>query len=385
MRCDYFDAERCRSCTLMGTAYHEQLTAKQNRARAALAAVGAFPTWSEPFESRESGFRNKAKLVVAGSVDSPTLGILDSLGQGIDLRSCGLYDPRLYAVFATLGAFVSSAGLTPYDVPSRRGELKYLIVTVSPAGQVMVRFVLRSQHLIPRVHTALPHLFSAIPGLAVVSVNLHPEHKAVLEGDTELVLSGRHTLPMQVNDVVLQLRPKSFFQTNTEVAAGLYRQAQAWIDELDPTSVWDLYCGVGGFAMHAVRRPGASERPRSVRGIEISAEAIDSARESLAAVHRGDPHTSQVQFEAADATAYALTHPGPDLLIVNPPRRGISPDLAAWLERSTTRHLVYSSCNPDTLARDVAALPSFEVTQARVFDMFPHTSHQEVLIRATRR
>jgi len=102
-------------------------------------------------------------------------------------------------------------------------------------------------------------------------------------------------------------------------------------------------------------------------------------------VHRGDPHTSEVQFEAADATAYALAHPGPDLLIVNPPRRGISGDLAAWLERSTTRHLVYSSCNPDTLARDVAALPSFEVTQARVFDMFPQTSHQEVLIRATRR
>lgn len=385
MRCDYFEAERCRSCTLMGTAYREQVTAKQDRAREALAAVGAFPAWSEPFESRESGFRNKAKLVVAGSVDSPALGILDSFGRGIDLRSCGLYDPRLYAVFATLAALVTSAGLTPYDVPSRRGELKYLIVTVSPGGQVMVRFVLRSQHLVPQINKALPQLFSSISDLAVVSVNLHPEHKAVLEGDTEIILSGRHTLPMQVNDVVLQLRPKSFFQTNTEVAAGLYRQAHAWIDELDPASVWDLYCGVGGFALHAVRSPRASVRPRSVLGIEIFAEAIDSARESLAAMHGDDPRTSQVRFEAADATAYAMGRSGPELVIVNPPRRGIGPELTAWLERSATRHLVYSSCNPDSLARDLAALPSFKVTDARVFDMFPQTSHQEVLIRATRR
>ena len=108
-------------------------------------------------------------------------------------------------------------------------------MTISPLGELMVRFVLRTRHLTPRVNKALPQLFSAIPGLAVVSVNIHPEHKAVLEGETEVVLSERHTLPIPTNGVVLQLRPKSFFQTNTDVAAGLYRQAQAWIDDLDST------------------------------------------------------------------------------------------------------------------------------------------------------
>ena len=92
MHCDYFDAGQCRSCTLMGTAYTKQLTAKQDRAREALAAVGVLPEWSAPFASQESGFRNKAKLVIAGTVDSPTLGILDPVGNGMDLRSCGLYD-----------------------------------------------------------------------------------------------------------------------------------------------------------------------------------------------------------------------------------------------------------------------------------------------------
>lgn len=385
MHCDYFDAGQCRSCTLMGTAYTKQLTAKQDRAREALAAVGVLPEWSAPFASQESGFRNKAKLVVAGTVDSPTLGILDPVGNGMDLRSCGLYDPRLYAVFDTLAAFVSSAGLTPYDVPTRRGELKYLIVTISPLGELMVRFVLRTRHLTPRVNKALPQLFSAIPGLAVVSVNIHPEHKAVLEGETEVVLSERHTLPIPTNGVVLQLRPKSFFQTNTDVAAGLYRQAQAWIDDLDSTSVSDLYCGVGGFALHAVSTPRAIETKRSVIGVEISAEAIESAADAAAALELSDNHATRVRFVAADATAYALEHPAPELVIVNPPRRGIGPTLTAWLERSDARHLVYSSCNPDTLARDLDELSSFEVTHARVFDMFPQTTHQEVLIRATRR
>ena len=90
MQCDYFDAGRCRSCTLMGTSYEAQLADKVARAQQTLEGVDANPTWLPPQPSPESGFRNKAKLVVGGSVDSPTLGILDGRGQGVDLR-CLLY------------------------------------------------------------------------------------------------------------------------------------------------------------------------------------------------------------------------------------------------------------------------------------------------------
>src|SRR5699024_3219577 len=99
-------------------------------------------------------------------------------------------------------------------------------------------------------------------------------HAAVLEGADEIVLTEQVELPMQVNNVRLRLRTRSFFQTNTAVAAGLYRQARAWVDECDPASLWDLYCGVGGFALHASLRPDGS--PRSVLGVEVSSEAIDS-------------------------------------------------------------------------------------------------------------
>ena len=94
--------------------------------------------------------------------------------------------------------------------------------------------------------------------LAVVTANLLPEHKAVLEGEVEHVLTERAVLPMSVGDVTLQVRPQSFVQTNTAIAAALYRQARDWVDELDPASVWDLYCGVGGFALHGAGAAGSA-------------------------------------------------------------------------------------------------------------------------------
>lgn len=375
MQCDYYDSHRCRSCTLLEVPYAAQLEAKEAEARAVLADHDA--AWSPSVTSTQEGFRNKAKMVVAGTVDAPTLGILRPDGTGTDLRDCPLHTPGLHAALPVLAGFVVRAGLTPYDVSLRRGELKHLLVTESPDGELMVRFVLRSQEPVARIRKHLAWLQTALPGVRVVSVNLQPEHKAVLEGAREIVLSNAETLTMRVNEVVLHLRPQSFFQTNTEVAAALYRQAAAWVDEAGPRSVWDLYCGVGGFALH-VAAPG-----RRVVGVEVSAQAVASASQSAAEAGLRD-----VDFRTADATAYALeagAGPPPDLVVVNPPRRGIGVELAGWLEESGVRRVVYSSCNAQSLARDLAAMPSLRVTRARVLDMFPHTTHHEVLVLLERR
>ena len=169
-----------------------------------------------------------------------------------------------------LAAFVTRARLEPYDVPSRRGELKNLLVTESPDGELMLRFVLRSQEPVTRIRKHLPALQAEVPRLAVVTVNLLPEHRAVLEGEREVVLTGEATLPMRLaTGVTLQLGPRSFFQTNTPVAEALYEQARAWVDGLPGVrTVWDLYCGVGGFALH-LASPG-----REVLGVEVSADAV---------------------------------------------------------------------------------------------------------------
>ncbi|GEL48405.1 23S rRNA (uracil(747)-C(5))-methyltransferase [Cellulomonas hominis] len=373
MQCPHYDAARCRSCTLIEQPYAAQLEAKQERCRELLAPFGPVD-WLDPVASAESGFRNKAKMAVGGTVDAPTLGILDPGGAGVDLRDCGLYPASLQAALPTVAELVTRARLVPYDVPTRRGELKYVLVTQSPDGELMIRFVLRSTEALPRLRKHLPWLLAALPRAAVVSANLLPEHKAALEGDEEVVLTERSTLRMRVNDVDLHLRPQSFFQTNTEVAAALYRIGRDWVDAADPASVWDLYCGVGGFALH-VARPG-----RAVVGIETSAEAVASAEQS-----RDERGLPDVRFAAGDATAFALAAGrAPDLVVVNPPRRGIGPALAGWLEDSGVRDVVYSSCNAASLARDLAAMPSLRPRRGRVLDMFPQTGHYEVVVGLSR-
>ena len=367
MECSYFDAGRCRSCTLLPVPYVDQLAGKVARVR----SLVDVPTWLPPVTSTEAGFRNKAKMVVAGTVDAPTIGILGPDGSGVDLRGCGLHEPGLADVLPVLADFITLARLTPYSVADRRGELKHLLVTRSPDRELMVRFVLRSTEARSRIGKHLPSLLERLP-IAVVSLNIQPEHKAVLEGEQEIVLHGS-TLAMRVNDLTLHLGPQSFFQTNTAVAAHLYDVARAWTEELAPSSDWDLYCGVGGFALH-LAAPG-----RGVVGAELSELAVASARESATAL-------PDVRFVAADALAFAReTTPQPDLVVVNPPRRGIGAELAGWLESSEVGHVLYSSCNAESLATDLERMPSLRPTRGVLLDMFPQTGHYEVLVQMERR
>ncbi|MAO79473.1 methyltransferase domain-containing protein [uncultured Nocardioides sp.] len=384
MRCGYFEAGGCRSCTQLPVPYAEQLVVKEAATRAALADVPTDPTvpgWEDAAASREEGFRNKAKMVVGGTVEEPTLGILDPRGHGVDLRHCGLHEPGLHAALPVLADHVRLAGLTPYDVPGRRGELKHLLVTVSPDGELMVRWVLRSTESLPRLRKHLPWLLERLP-VSVASANIQPEHKAVLEGPEEVLLTDQATLAMRLDvpghPVVLQLRPQSFFQTNTAVATELYATARRWVGDLAPSRVWDLYSGVGGFALHLAAAP---EDGRRVTGVEISAEAVEGARRAARLADL------RADFVAGDAVAWATTtdEPRPDLLVVNPPRRGLGADLAGWVEASGVPWVLYSSCHSGSLARDLAAMPSYSLQRGRVLDMFPQTTHHEVLVLLRRR
>ena len=372
MQCDYFDAHACRSCTWMGTPHARQVDALAEHAAGLLAGCGDL-VWETPFAGREEGFRNKAKMVAGGTVEQPTLGILDADGRGVDLRACGLHEPVLREALPVLAEFVTRAALTPYDVPARRGELKHVLATASPDGELMVRWVLRTREALPRIRKHLPWLRERLPHLAVVSANLQPAHKAVLVGDEEVVLGDRGTLAMRLAGLELRLRPQGFFQTDTEVAAALYEQARAWVRGLGARRAWDLYCGVGGFAQ-AVAGAGVPD----VRGVELSAEAVEAAR-----LGAHDAGLGGVRFEAADVAAFLRRPdrpPAPDLVVLNPPRRGVGDDLAGWLEASEVPHVLYSSCRTESLVRDLAAMPSLRPVRARVFDMFPQTRHHEVLV-----
>ncbi len=379
MDCSYFQAGLCRSCTWIEKNYAKQIVDKQAACQAALPVVAA-EVWDAPVPSAEAGFRNKAKMVVGGTVTQPVLGITDAEGRAVDLTACSLYPQRMQAAFALIGEFIARAGLAPYNVAARCGELKFVLLTYAEhSGELGLRFVLRSKQSLAALQAHLPGLYAALPRLAVVSVNIQPVHQAILEGDEEIILSERQSLTMQLNAMNLHLRPRSFFQTNTQVAAALYRTAQAWVAELAPASAWDLFCGVGGFALHL-----APVVRGQVTGIEVSAEAIASARQTAAELGLGNVH---FQALAADDFAYAR-QPSPAktpaIVVVNPPRRGLGADLCAWLEQSSVRWLLYSSCNPQSLAQDLARMPGFVPLRAQLFDMFPHTAHGEVLVLLAR-
>lgn len=427
MQCHHYDAGRCRSCALMGVPYGVQLTDKDAAVRARLDAAVPAEAWLPPQASAESGFRNKAKLVATGTAAAPRLGILDPEqhprhhdGTGHDLRDCGLYEDGMEAAFHAIAETIPAAGLEPYDVAARTGELKSVIVTLSPDRELMVRFVLRSAARLDALRAAVPGLRSALAGLgtpaAVVTANLHPEHVALPEGPDEVHLAGDPTLRMELNGIGLRLRPQGFFQTNTDVTRRLYATAAAWLAEAaaaDGTpvhSAWDLYCGVGGFAFHLARPvaeggAGVAE----VWGLETSEDAVAAARDTAAELGLA----GAVRFTAGDATralspgrrepsealssgkrepSDAGAHPDddaapaamPDAVVVNPPRRGIGPELAARLQDSGVPHVLYSSCNAASLAKDLAAMPAYRARRAQVFDMFPQTGHAETLVLLSR-
>ncbi|HEY0117621.1 MAG TPA: 23S rRNA (uracil(747)-C(5))-methyltransferase RlmC [Cellulomonas sp.] len=374
MFCPAYDDGRCRSCTLLAVPYDEQLAGKAAHVQKLLAPFGDI-AWQQPAASAPSGYRNKAKLVVGGTVDAPTLGILDADHRGVDLQDCLLYDERLAGAFPALSQFVTDASLEPYAVPERSGELKHLLVTVSPDGELMLRLVLRSTEALARIRKHLPSLQAELPSVAVVSVNVLPAHAALLEGEREILLTEASALRMRLNGLDLWLRPQGFFQTNSAVAAELYRQAAAWLSDEPPESLWDLYCGVGGFALHAAA-PG-----RRVLGVETSEEAVTGARASAAFAG------IDAEFVTGDATAFAVDSSSadvPDVVVVNPPRRGIGGALAGWLEASGVPRVLYSSCHAESLATDLAAMPSLRPVRARLLDMFPQTAHDEVLVELRR-
>ncbi|MDC4232268.1 methyltransferase domain-containing protein [Actinomyces sp. B33] len=379
MHCEHWDRRACPSCTRIDTPYPDQLAAKQARVAALLDPLGSDGIhWLPACPSAQTGFRTSAKLVVGGTRRRPTLGILGADRRGVDLPGCPIQHPAINAAAPGLKRLIRAARLDPYDVPTRRGELKSVLITVGADERLMLRFVLRSREKVPDLRRALPLLRDLVPAADIVTANIHPAHEAVLEGPDEIVLTSRRTLPLNVGDARLMLGPGSFAQTNTRVASALYRQAAAWAalplgaSERAPRTLWDLYCGVGGFALHA-----AGAGLEEVTGVEVSESAIASA--IAAAKNLGLPR-SRARFIAADATAWARDQDprsAPDVLVVNPPRRGIGADLAGWIDRSGIPRVVYSSCNPQTLARDLESMGAYAIRAARVFDMFPHTNHVE--------
>ena len=369
MQCALYDAGRCRSCQWIEQPVNDQLAAKMNDLHTLLAGQ-TVEAWCAPVSGPDQGFRNKAKMVVSGSVEKPLLGMLHRDGTPVDLTDCPLYPDSFAPVFAAIKPFIARAGLTPYNVARKRGELKYLLLTESQRdGGMMLRFVLRSESKLEQLRAALPALQAQLPQLKVITANIQPVHMAIMEGEQEIFLTEQQALAETFNGVPLWIRPQSFFQTNPTVASALYATARDWVRALPVTHMWDLFCGVGGFGLHC------ATPEMTLTGIEIAPEAIACAKQSAAELG-----LTKLQFQALDSTQFATAQGDvPELVLVNPPRRGIGKALCDYLSQMAPPFIIYSSCNAQTMAKDIANLPGYRIARVQLFDMFPHTAHYEVL------
>ncbi len=378
--CPHFAAARCRSCDLLDRPYSGQLEAKAQAVSAALRQI-LTADQLEPLPivgvGRVFGTRGKAKMAVGGSARAPSIGFPGKDFAIIDIIDCPLHAEPLAEILAATRDLIQKYELPPYDIRAKRGELKYVIARRAiGTGEILVRLVLRSTEQISKARAIFTELRAQFPALRVASVNVQPIPMAIVEGPEELVFSDAKTITEQLADTRLIFSPESFSQVTPEVAAQLYLSARSEVQRLGSRKLLDLYCGVGAFSLFCGRVC------ESVLGVEISSAAIENAK----AASRANG-LAQVQFQQADAEEFLGGHAlDYDTVVVNPPRRGLSPLIIQRLNSSEVRNLLYSSCDPLTLARDLESLAAaFRVAKVQPFDMFPGTSHVETLVSLVRR
>lgn len=289
-----------------------------------------------------------------------------------DITGCPLAAPAIQSVLVWLQSALNMSQISPYDVKRDTGELKFVLVKVSESsGEILVRFVLRSENAISQIRTLASLLQREVPAVRVVSVNLQPEHKAIIEGETEIVLTSEAHIKEAFGTTVLYFGPQTFTQINSAVAAKLYAKVSKEVSNLRPRMLFDLYCGVGGFGIQ-----GAAYSGRVV-GIEYSALAIEAAERGAR-----ENRVANIELFSGDVEAYLSTYTGmlPEIVVVNPPRRGLSSKIIQSVSEMRPRTIFYSSCNPETLRRDAEGLNSvYRIREVTPFDMFPLTEHVEVL------
>ncbi len=373
--CPLYDSGTCRSCSLLGTPSGSRIGAKSKAVLDVLQEAGVQPQAVEPMllPSTPWGSRAKVKMVVGGSLEDPLIGIVGPDLQCIELASCPLPPAPVQLLLEHVRRAIKDFSLVPYDIQARRGELKALIVmSNADCSKGILRFVLRSTEAVPRIKKSLPGLAQAHPWIKVVSCNIQPLPAAILEGEQEILLTENDQIEAQYGPVTLLFSPQSFMQVTPEVAGALYAKAKQWGAEIKPRRLLDLFCGVGGFSL------SLAPACESVTGIELSTMATESA--ALAARRMG--LADKTRFIAGDAVSAlrGLGQASFDTVVVNPPRRGLSPELLKLVGELNPSWVLYSSCSPQTFARDVAAWQGkLELVRVALFDMFPLTEHCELL------
>ena len=369
-RCTHFAAARCRSCELLQLGVSGSADSKQSLLLQLFPDVSLQPM---QFSSTPAGSRIRARLAVNWQSSPLTFGFFDQQQRIVPIADCPLHHPLISAAVPFLAEFIQQARLSPYDPDQDSGELKFVVLTAAPdSSQLMVQWVLRSQESISRIRSLWNRLSqSGQTTVHVMGAGIQSQRTSRIGADLEFSISQTQQLEIRFGELRLFFSPGGFVQTNHEIATRLYAAAGQRIALGTPGRVLDLYCGSGGFGLMAAMQG------RRVLGLEKSQVAVENACTSAAVMGLN----AEFRQCSLDASLEALADAGRfSTVICNPPRRGLDPASRALIQALAPQRVLYSSCSPQSLARDIQLLaPQFRPCWMQGFDMFPLTEHFEVL------
>lgn len=380
--CPHFG--RCGGCQLRHMSYQEELRFKRDKVDSALARIGGLDLRVEEILGAEEPlrYRNKIQLPAAPAREGGTdIGFYRARShQVIPVEDCLLQPAAVAQVRRALMEWMEEAGVSAYEEGGRTGLIRHLYVRVNRAGQLLCCVVANGRRL-PREDLLVEKLRRAAPGVTGVVLNSNLEDTNVVLGEEYRTLWGEDTLQETLCGLSFTLSVPAFFQVNLAQTERLYDKAVEFAALTGSETVLDLYCGIGTISLTMADR-GAGR----VLGAEIVPQAIDNAREN--ARHNGmDQRTEFFCADAGEAAA-SLAARGlhPDVISVDPPRKGLSPQVIDAIVKMAPSRVVYVSCDPATLARDAALLAGrgYLPVRAVAVDMFPRTAHVETVLRFDR-
>ncbi|MFC5651404.1 23S rRNA (uracil(1939)-C(5))-methyltransferase RlmD [Paenibacillus solisilvae] len=336
-------------------------------------------------------YRNKASVPIGTAVDAPSVGFpsgKERLIGGfyahgshriIDMEACLIQHSDNDDIIGMVKSIARELGVSAYNEETGRGLLRHVMVRVGfVTGEAMVVLITNGQK-VPQVERWIERIREAFPSVKSIVQNVNTRKTNVIFGDETRVLWGSEVIYDGLDGIRFAISARSFYQVNPVQTVELYRKAVEYAGLTGSETVIDAYCGIGTISLFLARRAGR------VYGVEIVPEAIEDAGRN-AALNGID--NASFEAGAAEVVIPRWRKEGivPDVIVVDPPRKGCDEALLETILAMKPERVVYVSCNPSTLARDLRVLTDggYRTVEVQPVDMFPHTVHVECVVRIYR-
>ena len=373
-------AKLCGGCDFWHMDYDEETRLKADRVKQALNRIGGENLTDMPILSAPDchNYRNKAQYPVASKKGRVFAGFFRSgTHQVVENDRCLILPEESDRVKKAVIDYVNHYRITAYDETTKKGLLRHIYVRRGAvSGQILVCLVVNGKKL-PHTEDLIERL-KKIPGFYTLVLSVNTKVGNTILGDEFINLYGPGYIEDTLCGLTFRLSPRSFYQVNHHQAQRLYQAAIAQAEITKEDLVLDLYCGVGTITLAMAKAAG------KVIGVEVVEQAVQDAKENA---RRNGIENAEFFCGDAGKAALELEAKGirPDVVVVDPPRKGLNADTIEALAKMSPRRIVYVSCDPATLARDVALLKEkgYCLKNAQAADLFPRCAHVESIVCLT--